>query len=326
MIITMSPGETGSYPVPGYFFYYNRGEGEIRVTLYDDEGNQEPPAILLPGQGIDSKTRFDRFEIENLHDEPQELHLEIRRSRFVDNRTSNKLTVVTNDGEPLRTEFAPGQLPLPVQVQESDVPPTFHHRAISAVGGTIGYKKPYMAIYTESLPTSDNYLLVIKKMSVVCISSLETVHSAKIFFDERTHRSLDWRSITAFDWIRIGYSPDYYRNSSIPTGLEAYIGFGSDVDSVVPDSVSSFSNQLIPERVNTEFAPYPPGMDYKGNETRHLYRADIVDPEFPLIVPNNHLDGATVLSFQAGFYDGEEWVFGQDDRIIVDAFFQLIKR
>lgn len=116
MIIKMEPGEIASYPVPGYFFYYNRGEGEIRVTLFDDEGSQEVPAVLLPGQGIDSRTRFDRFEIENLHGEEQELNLEIRRSRFVDNRTSNKLTVVTNDGEPLKTEFAAGQLPLPVEL------------------------------------------------------------------------------------------------------------------------------------------------------------------------------------------------------------------
>ncbi|WP_406827715.1 hypothetical protein [Microbulbifer sp. ARAS458-1] len=116
MILTFEAGEIKSFPIPGYFFYYNRGDGEIRVTLYDDENGSEPAAVLLPGQGLDGSRRFERWEVENISGAEQTVTLEIRNRKFVDNRTSNKLTVTTEPGEPMAVGFDAGELPLPVEV------------------------------------------------------------------------------------------------------------------------------------------------------------------------------------------------------------------
>lgn len=103
---TLEVGEIGTWPANGYFFYYLQGDGPIRVRLIQNEGESEAPATLLPGQGIDSAVRFNVMEIENLHSSAQNIDIDVRRSRFVDNRTDNKLTVETGqaDGDPLKVQ------------------------------------------------------------------------------------------------------------------------------------------------------------------------------------------------------------------------------
>lgn len=276
MIITFEPGEIKTFPVPGYFFYYNRGDGEIRVTLYDDENGAEPPAVLLPGQGLDGSRRFERWEVENISGATQTVTLEIRNRKFVDNRTDNKLTVTTEIGEPLPVTVAGGGASIGTFVVQAT---TADHEKAAGVSTTeqVGFEMQIPANMKLHALRFKEWRTVLNQYGSVSYPSL---YMGQIYGSQTT--------VSSYPAQVSPVQQQYYQGEGYPQvkiNKRSAAQAGTDLADFLTNLNSSSHNAI-------RLAPFT-------TEASGLFVRDV-----ELIIPGSYMDSATTV-FVASPYYGE---------------------